>query len=54
VNGRVRPVDELAVHPDLRGLLHVGVSSDVESNADAWYRRRMRSSLRQIGDLGIR
>ena len=22
VNGRVRPVDELAVHPDLRGLLH--------------------------------
>src|SRR6185437_138457 len=39
VNGRVRPVDELAVHPDLRGLLHVGVSSDVESNADAWYRR---------------
>jgi hypothetical protein len=22
VDGRVRPVDELSVHPDLRGLLH--------------------------------
>jgi hypothetical protein len=22
VNGRVRPIDELAVHPDLRGLFH--------------------------------
>ena len=56
VNGRVGPVDELAVHPDLRGLLHArnGTQASDRSRPRPGSRGRCRAARGRPGDSSSR